>query len=189
MLKCILFFNVVLFFNATLFAQTPIDTIAIKNELSEIYDKDQSTRTSPDLRKYLSVFDSTNLVQVDSLITKYGWPGKSFVGAKGNNTVFLVIQHADLATQEKYFPMMQKSVEENESRACDLALLQDRILMRQGKKQIYGSQISFNKQTKAQEIWPIEDEKNVNVRREKAGLPTMEVYAKFFGIEYLLPKE
>ena len=107
----------------------------------------------------------------------------------GNMTVFAVIQHADLKTQEKYFPLMKKSVEQKESRACDLALLEDRILMYQNKKQIYGSQIWINQTTGAQEIWPIEDEKNLNIRRAKVGLETMEEYAEHFGIEYKLPKQ
>src|SRR5438552_1197461 len=114
--------------------------------------------------------DSCNLLQIEALINQYGWPGKSFMGTAGNITVFLVVQHADLATQEKYFPLLEKSVAEGESRAADFALLQDRILMREGKPQIYGSQVVFNKDAGAPEFWQIEDENNVNIRREKAGL-------------------
>lgn len=83
---------------------------------------------------------------------------------------------------------MQKSLEEGESRPSDFALLQDRVLMGQGKKQIYGSQVVFNKRGE-QEFYPIEDEKNVNNRREKAGLQPIEEYAKYFSIEYKLPTE
>jgi hypothetical protein len=172
----------------SVFAQTRIDTSAIKNELNAILDRDQKTRAHGDSAKFMNYIDSCNLVQVEAMIKKYGWPGKSFVGARGNNTVFLVIQHADIKTQEKYFPMMQQSVADSESRPCDMALLQDRILMRQGKKQIYGSQIVLNN-TGGEDIYPIEDEKNVNIRRQKAGLEPIEEYAKYFGIEYKLPKE
>ena len=55
-------------------------------------------------------------------------------------------------------------------------MLQDRILMRQGKKQIYGSQVVFTKNG-VQEFYSIEDEKNV-------GLHPIEEYAKYFGIDY-----
>jgi len=172
-----------------IFAQTAADTAAIKNKLTAILDRDQKTRAKGDSTQFMNYIDSCNLVQVEILIAKYGWLGKSFVGAKGNGTVFLVIQHADLATQEKYLPLLQKSVEQGESRPADLALLQDRVLMRQGKKQIYGSQVVFNKTTGAQEFYPIEDEKNVNIRREKVGLQPMEEYAKHFGIDYKLPTQ
>ena len=81
---------------------------------------------------------------------------------------------------------MQKSVDTGESRPSDFALLQDRVLMGQGKKQIYGSQVVFNKRGE-QEFYPIVDEKNVNIRRKKAGLEPIEEYAKYFGIEYKPP--
>lgn len=168
------------------FAQTTIDTAAIKKELSAIFDRDQKTRTGSDSAEFADYIDSCNLVQVESLIAKYGWLGKSFVGSKGNQAVFIVIQHADLATQEKYLPVMQKSVDEGESSASDFAMLQDRVLMRQGKKQIYGSQVVFSK-TGEQVFYPIEDEKNVNARRAKVGLQPIEEYAKYFGIDYKLP--
>ena len=174
-------------YGQSIFAQSLIDTATIKKELAAIYDRDQKTRARGDSSQFADYIDSCNQVQVERLISKYGWLGKSFVGINGNRTVFLVIQHADLAKQEKYLPLMQKSVEDGESFASDLALLQDRILMRQGKKQIYGSQIVFDKKTGAQVFYPIEDEKNVNERRKKVGLQPMEEYAKYFGIDYKLP--
>ncbi len=109
------------------------------------------------------------------------------MGGKGNQAAFLFIQHSELEMQEKYLPIIQASVNRGESNAYDLALLQDRVLMRQKKKQIYGSQVVFNKTTGAQEFHPIEDEKNVNIRRTKGGLQPLEEYANFFGIEYKLP--
>lgn len=69
-----------------------------------------------------------------------------------------------------------------------MAMMQDRILMREGKKQIYGSQVVYNK-TGEQIFYPIEDETNVNIRREKVGLQPLEEYAKYFGIDYKLPKQ
>lgn len=169
------------------FAQTPFDTTAAKAELKAIYERDQKTRKSSDSTAFVNYIDSCNLVQVKALIAKYGWMGKSLIG-KYNQVLFLVIQHADLATQEKYFPMLQESIDKGESSATDAAMLEDRILMRQGKKQIYGSQVVFNK-TGGQEFHPIEDEKNVNLRRAKVGLQPIEEYAKYFGIDYKLPTE
>jgi hypothetical protein len=82
---------------------------------------------------------------------------------------------------------LEQSVKDGESQAYDLAMLQDRVLMRQGKKQIYGSQVVFNK-TGEPVFYPIEDERNVNARRKKVGLEPLEEYAKFFGIEYKSPQ-
>ena len=135
----------------------------------------------------MNYVDSCLQIQVISIIEKYGWPGKSLVGSLGNQAVFLVIQHADSAVQEKYFPLLQQSVEDGESRGSEMAMMQDRILMREGKKQIYGSQVVLNK-TGGQEFYPIEDEKNVNLKRAKVGIPPIEEYEKYFGIEYKLLK-
>ena len=150
--------------NQFAFSQTETDTIAIQNELNAIFE--------------------SNLSKVEALITKYGWPGKSFVGVKGNYTVWLVIQHAELETQEKYLPLFEKSVADSESRAIDLAYLKDRVLMRQNKNQIYGTQVWMNSATGLQEFWPIEDEKNVNARRASLGMSPIEEYAQLFGIHY-----
>lgn len=163
-----------------------IDIHVIKRELTSIFDRDQKVRKG-DSAQFIAYVDSTNLITVAGLIEKYGWPGKSFVGNSGNYTIWLIIQHADLKTQEKYLPLMRASVDQGESRPVDFAYLEDRVLMRQNKKQIYGTQVSINKTTGAQELWPIEDEKNVNVRRKKLDLEPLEEYAKYFGIEYKLP--
>jgi hypothetical protein len=84
--------------------------------------------------------------------------------------------------------MLQASVDKGESRADEMAMMHDRILMRKGEKQIYGSQVVMNK-TGGQEFYPIADEKNVNERRANVGMQPIEEYAKYFGIEYKMPKE
>lgn len=184
--KLLLIFIATIFYGSHVSAQYQPDTVAIRRQLELIFDRDQKTRTVKDSAAFMQFIDSTNLVQVEALIAKYGWMGKSFVGEKGNSALFVVIQHANLAAQLKYVSLLQKSVEEGESRPGSLALMQDRILMRQGKKQIYGSQVIFNKK-REQEFYPIEDEKNVNIRRAKIGMQSLEEYAKLFGINYKLP--
>ncbi len=172
-----------------IFAQENIDTVAIKKRLDYILERDQKTRAHGDSVEFMAYFDSCNLAEVAELIDQYGWPSKHFVGGAGNRAVFLVIQHADLATQEKYFPLLEKSVAEEESSPSHLALMTDRIFMRKDKKQIYGSQVIFNKETGTQEFYPIEDEANVDIRREKVGLEPLKKYAKYFGIDYEYPEK
>src|ERR1041385_6339397 len=170
-----------LIFALNLVAQSSTDTMAIKKQLEMILERDQKTRTNGDSASFVQYIDSTNLIPVGALIKKYGWPGKSFVGEKGNQAVFLVIQHADIKTQEKYLPLLDKSGAKGEASQADRALLQDRVLMRQGKKQIYGSQVVPDTTTGGWMFYPIEDEKNVNERRKKAGLEPIEKYATYFG--------
>lgn len=76
---------------------------------------------------------------MDSLDER-GWLGPDVIGQTGNSTLFLVIQHADLVTQEKYLPMMREAVTKGNAKGSSLALLEDRVLIRNGKQQRYGSQ-------------------------------------------------
>ncbi len=176
-----------LFMDIPGYAQVNMDTLAIKKQLESIYERDQKTRSKGDSTQYIQYIDSCNLAQVEILIEKYGWMGKSVIGPRGNYTIWLVIQHAELDVQEKYLPFMKASVEKGESTPSHLALLEDRILMRNGQKQIYGSQVVYNDKGQP-EFYPIIDEKNVNSRRLAVGLEPIEEYAKHFGIEYELPQ-
>jgi hypothetical protein len=132
--------------------------------------------------------DSVNLVKVKQILDTYGWLGPHEVGENGALALFLVVQHADLATQEKYLPLMREAVQKGKAMPRHLALLEDRVLVRQGKKQLYGSQVKRNTDTQKMEFYPIEDEPNVNKRRALMGLGPLEAYARYFGIEYTLPQ-
>lgn len=136
------------------------------------------------LWKKITYNDSINLIAVKKIIDTYGWPGPDLVREKGSTTVFLVIQHADLPTQEKYLPLMREAVKNGKAKASSLALLEDRVLTSNGKPQIYGSQLHPNQTTGKLEFYPIEDEANVNKRRAAVGLQPLEDYAKVMGITY-----
>ena len=186
-MKKIMVLLIILGFPQQILAQTLMDTSAIISELAYILERDQKTRTGKDSAGFMRYIDSCNLVQIEKIIAEHGWLGMSVVGPSGNNTFFFVIQHSDLATQLKYFPLLEASVKKGESKLSHLALMKDRILMRQGKNQIYGSQVVFNKAGE-QVFYPIEDEKNVNKRRAEMGMTTLEEYAKLFGMEYKVPQ-
>lgn len=132
--------------------------------------------------------DSINLIKVKNILDTYGWLGENIISKKGASTLFLVIQHSDSLTQVTYLPMLRKAVKKGNAAIQDLALLEDRILMTQGKEQLYGSQVKINEKTNQYEFYPIYDEKNVNRRRKKMKLNNLEEYAKFFKINYVLPK-
>jgi hypothetical protein len=170
--------------------------------LDTVYNDDQSGRLKLDslqkiygwkseqvqsLVKTLQIQDSINLVKIKNIIDTHGWLGPDEVGKQGAQTIFLVIQHADSLTQVTYFPLMQEAVKKGKARPKDLALLEDRILTDQGKEQVYGSQVKIT-ETGKYEFFPIKDEANVNKRRADVGLQPLEEYAKYFDINYVLPK-
>jgi hypothetical protein len=126
-------------------------------------------------------------MKVKNLLDTKGWLGPEEVGKKGSSAIFLVIQHADPNTQQKYLPVMREAVKKGNAQSQDLALLEDRVLTGQGKEQLYGSQVRFNREKNTNEFFPIKDEINVNKRRAEMGLGPLEEYAKFFGFEYMPP--
>jgi hypothetical protein len=128
--------------------------------------------------------DSINLIKVKNILDEYGWLGADIIGRQGNTTLFLVIQHADLETQEKYLPMMRSAVEDGNASAADLALLEDRVALREGKRQIYGSQIGYDEDRKTYYVLPLEDPDNVNARRREVGLGRIEEYIANWGLTW-----
>jgi hypothetical protein len=130
--------------------------------------------------------DSVNLIRIKQILKQYGYPGKSLVGEQAS-TAWLVIQHADLATQEEYLPLMKEAADKGELPKSDFALLVDRIRMRKGEKQLYGSQLEVKDGKYV--FYPIEDEPNVNKRRAAMDLVPLEEYAKHFGVEYTVPEQ
>ena len=128
--------------------------------------------------------DSVNLVRFEALVEANGWPKASEVGAWAASAGFLVIQHADLETQLRYEPMLRDAVEAGEADAANLALLTDRILVRQGKLQQYGSQTQTDPETGARSFYPIEDPATLDARRAAVGLSPMAEYAREMDVPW-----
>ena len=106
------------------------------------------------------------------------------MGDYGNSTFFAVIQHSDLKTQEKYLPIMREAVKSGKARADQLALLEDRVALKEGRRQIYGSQLGMDPITKKTYVCPLVDPGNVDARRAKVGLPPMQEYLEPAGIKW-----
>lgn len=131
------------------------------------------------LSEIINEKDSINLLKIEKILNEQGWLGADVIGEQGNNTLFLVIQHSDLEVQLKYLPMMQEAVKLGNIKSNDFALLEDRIAVRQGKRQLYGSQIYTNYDTGESYVYPLIEPEKVNERRAKAGLDeSIEDYVK-----------
>lgn len=140
---------------------------------------------SPEYQKFMLDWmkrDSTCLAKAEAIIQQYGYPGKSMVGATRQDAIWLVIQHAPLEKQEKYFPLIDAAAQKGEMRKSAWALLVDRIRMYKGQPQIYGSQVVRDEATGGWKFHDIEDEANVNMRRSEVGLGPLEDYAQRMGV-------
>jgi hypothetical protein len=134
------------------------------------------------LWKEIEEKDSINLLKVSAILDTHGWLGPEVVGNNGNSALFLVIQHSPLQVQLKYIPMLRAAVKAGKARPSSLALMEDRVALRQGKKQIYGSQIGTNPATGIDYVQPLEDPDHVDERRAEVGLQPLADYVKNWNL-------
>lgn len=172
-------------------------------KLDTIYDLDQKYRKqigdieqefgrdSDEMKAHWQLInhtDSLNLIEIKKILDERGWLGPKVIGGKGNSALFLVIQHADLETQKKYLPMMREAAKLGHARSSSLALLEDRVALRSGERQIYGSQIGRDPDTGEFYVSPLIDPEKVNERRAEVGLGTIEEYIQNWDMTWDVEK-
>ena len=170
--------------------------LELRNELAQIRELDQEQRqyvralewgssAMDSIMAIQSRNDSINTDKIIDIIEEYGYPGRSLVGPDQASTAFLVIQHANLEIQEKYLPLLKAAAEADELSWSSVALLIDRVNLGQGKKQIYGSQVSSD-QDGNHFFLPIEMPDKVDSIRATVGLGPLSEYAAYFNFEWNL---
>jgi hypothetical protein len=138
--------------------------------------------------------DEKRTRRLKEIVATYGWPGRSLVGWEASAAAYLLIAHAvkdvatgapDLEFQKLSLDLMSK-MGPCEVDSTQLASLTDRVLLYEGKKQMYGIMLTRNeKQEKVPQ--PIEDEANVDKRRAKLGLQPLAEYLRRSGAAATTP--
>jgi hypothetical protein len=128
------------------------------------------------LRRMLSV-DSAHTRRLREIVDAYGWPLVSEVGEEGAHAAWLILQHTpDIEFQHRMLAVLEAAAERGEASRGELALLTDRVLVRQGRPQRYGTQFKF---VDGQLVFhPIEAPEAVDERRAEVGLPPLEAYRR-----------
>lgn len=152
------------------------------NDLMRLYGANSPTVKSQLM--LISKNDSVNQKKVRNLLRKHGWPSRDEVGEGGSETIFLVIQHAELPMQLEFLPIIRSAVGKKKLSPTSLATLEDRLALRQGEKQIYGSQLQFNDKTNKYYVQPLRDPENVDKRRAAIGLPPIKSYVIKWNIDW-----
>nr|WP_237162561.1 DUF6624 domain-containing protein [Shewanella halifaxensis] len=137
-----------------------------------------------ELLEKLKRIDKINTAKLKDIIKKHSWVTKDLVGVEGVSAAFLIIQHSpDVAFKAEMLPYLERSYFNDEGiTGQQVALLTDRVLIAQGKKQIYGTQTDL---TDGKVVFsPIEDEANVDKRRENMKMPPLDFYLKLMEEMY-----
>jgi len=121
--------------------------------------------------------DDANTKWLRAIVEKQGWPTMTQVGEDGAGAAWLLVQHADADPkfQRQCLDLMTK-LPKDQVLGKNLAYLTDRVLLAEGKKQLYGTQFTL-----VDGKWiprSLEDEANVDKRRAELGLPPLAEYVE-----------
>lgn len=146
----------------------------IAAELRSMYEIDQKLRieameTGVRLENQEDV-DRRHTRRLKEIVAQIGWPTVSRVGKEGANDAWLLVQHAsnDVNFQRECLELM-KAAAPGEVGLSHVAYLEDRVLLAEGKKQIYGTQFETDEFGELQ-MRPTEDLEHVDERRAAIGL-------------------
>jgi hypothetical protein len=104
----------------------------------------------------------------------------------GTEAAFILVQHADHSFQKELLPLMQREYKAGNLSGPNYAFFLDRLLVEDGRPQIYGSRATPFEQWKGGEpaLYPIADEANVDQRRAEVGLSPLAEYREILKQMY-----
>lgn len=156
---------------------------SLRQQLIALGRADQAVRTGPALLdsvrdshfvRRMHSRDSADAAALRGIIARYGWPTRSMVGASGADVAFLIAQHNDSLQPEAL--RLMRALPAGEVKASNMALLEDRVRVNEGKPQIYGTQLRDSKDGKSLLFDPIEDIEHLDARRTSVGLQPLPLY-------------
>ncbi len=110
------------------------------------------------------------------LLDRYGWPTATEVTEYAAAGAALIINHATHELRSKYFPMLEEAFKKGEAQPLRYAKMRDRLLVEEGKNQLYGTQIKL--ENLIREPYPMEEPEYVDKRRAEIGLGPLRPYLK-----------
>ena len=127
--------------------------------------------------------DEENLACLEMLLRDHGWPRASDVGEQASVAAWTLIEHGSLDLQRRYIDEMTIAADNGELSWSLLATTIDRMLVREGKPQRYGTQFALRGGAWVPE--PIDDPAHVDERRAHAGLRPLAEYAATINATYM----
>lgn len=127
------------------------------------------------LSEAMDSIDNLNRCIVDSLLRE-GWP--EGLSEAACNTLWLVIDHADVDYQERYLPLIEQQVKLGTISASDYATLSDRIDVRRQRPQRYGTQTGYTQRDDQFfcYVYPIANAESLDSLRLSVGLDSIHIY-------------
>jgi hypothetical protein len=175
----------------------------LRRELASLAARDQQNRTKvgdviarvgresaegDSVMRALDAADAPLLARLRAIVSERGWPGRSLVADDGAHAAWLILQHAPADGQRAMRPRVRAAIAGGEGRLGDLALLEDRVRVADGRPQFYGSQMQWPASGGGAAVLDsLAIPACVDLRRSAMGLDPLADYLKRFGMTYTPP--
>jgi hypothetical protein len=117
-----------------------------------------------------------NAARLREVLARVGWPGRALVGQDGASAAWRIVQHAigEPALLRGCLPLLQAAAAEGEADPAEVAMLEDRIRVFEGRPQRYGTQRDWSDDGTAMvPMVGVEAPESLAERRAAVGLPPM----------------
>jgi hypothetical protein len=141
---------------------------------------DQAMRKS---RTWDASIDVKHTARMHQIVAAIGWPTISKVGQQASHMAWLLVQHADHDRDfQRACLALMRAQPAAEVNPQNIAYLEDRVRIGEGRPQLFGTQFHTNKQGELEPL-PIENPEQVDARRTAIGLSTLAEYAPLMQTE------
>jgi hypothetical protein len=161
----------------------PASNPTLRAELIAMRDADQEARRrwlkdqkNEALKKEVATVDARNVARLREILKAYGWPGKAVVGTDGAGAAWTVAQHGGQLFLQQTVPLMRAAADHGDLDWSLVATSIDRVLLGEGKQQVYGTQFD----TEGDKCAPknVAEPARLDERRKAVGLGPISEYAQ-----------
>lgn len=131
------------------------------------------SRAADSANHWLFKRDSVRLNEFQKLERTYGWPRAKRLGFEGVQQAYLIIQHSPKDVFISHFDTLRESYVRGDLSKPNYATYYDRLLIKKGMPQRYGTQRGRRVLTNGQEenyLLPVENLPEVDIRRDSMKL-------------------
>jgi hypothetical protein len=153
---------------------------SLRRVLLDLRERDQAARVAFGARasdtlyiRKLMALDSALSAEMTVILDRFGVPTRGMVGAKGSDAALLIVQHS-ASLQARVLPLA-RAAPPGQISSERLAMLEDRVLVQQGKPQRFGTQFSLAPDGRFA-FAPTADTTNLDALRTAAGMPPLAQY-------------
>lgn len=135
--------------------------------------------TSPELSELAAVHrvELDNTLALRRIIGEHGWPGRRLVGERAAEAAFALVLHADTDPQfqELALSLLVGAAKEGDTEPRYPAYLTDRLRLRRGLPQLYGTQYTYDARGELV-LEPVAEPARLDARRAALGLRAHDEY-------------